>query len=193
MNVAAPALRMRDAAFTARGRRLLAPVTFDVPPREHVARVCASAAEAEILAMAAAALVRVTSGTVSIGPYDPRVQPVHCKRLAGYVPHDPLPLSDMMSFDRYVEYRAALWDIEPLDARARAAHLLERLEGMHEAFAYPLVGALLSEPMLLVLDRPQRVFAPQILAAAGERATLSTHVDELSAQTFAPHRKLAAG
>ena len=43
---------------------------------------------------------------------------------------------------------------------------------MHEAFAYPLVGALIAMPKLLVLDRPQPAYAEQILAAAGRRAVL---------------------
>ena len=48
---------------------------------------------------------------------------------------------------------------------------------MHEAFAYPLIGALIGLPRLIVLDRPQAAYAPQILAAVGEIALLSTHTE----------------
>jgi ABC-type branched-subunit amino acid transport system ATPase component len=183
-------LQLRDGAFCADGITLVRPTSLEVQPAECVAHLCANAREAEILAMIAGALVRVTSGTVYVGEYDPRIQPVHCKRLVGYVPHDPLPLS-RMSFERYVEYRAALWDLDARCARARAHLLLERLAGVHEAFAYPIVGALLSNPPLLVLDRPPHVFAPQILAASGDRAIFSTHVDAESAAAFAPRRERA--
>ena len=47
---------------------------------------------------------------------------------------------------RYIRYRAALWGIDPTGAWARAKLLLERLEGVHEAFAYPLAGALIAAP-----------------------------------------------
>jgi ABC-type multidrug transport system ATPase subunit len=183
-------LQLRDAAFSSDGVQLVHPTSLEVRPGECVAHLCTHAREAEILAMIAGALVRVTSGTVYVGEYDPRIQPVHCKRLVGYVPHDPLPLS-RMSFERYVEYRAALWDLDERCARTRAQLLLERLEGVHEAFAYPIVGALLSNPPLLVLDRPPHVFAPQILAAAGDRAIFSTHVDAAAGASFAPQREHA--
>ena len=71
------------------------------------------------IATMAAALVKPTSGIVLIGEYDPRVQPVHCKRIAAYVPHDPLPFGEM-SAEHFIDYRAALWDIDPERARAPA-------------------------------------------------------------------------
>ena len=55
------------------------------------------------------------SGCVLIDEYDPRVQSVHCKRIARFVPHDPLPL-DEPGFERYIGYRAALWNIDPVGA-----------------------------------------------------------------------------
>jgi hypothetical protein len=65
-----------------------------------------------------------------------------------------------------------------------ARALLARLDGVHEAFAYPLVGALLAQPRLLVLDRPQTAYAQQILDAAGDCAIFSTHVSERDADRF---------
>ena len=180
-------LRMRDAVYATRGETIVAPATFDVAPGERVARVCASAQEAQTLAMMAAALVKPTTGIVLIGEYDPRVQPVHCKRIAAFVPHDPLPLTEM-SVEHFIRYRASLWDIDASRARAHAHLLLERLAGLHEAFAYPIVAALLGCPSLLVLDRPQPLFAKTILAAAGPCAVFSTHLDAPSANEFSALR-----
>ena len=87
------------------------------------------------------------------------------------MPHDPLPLSQIDAA-RYIAYRAALWDVDPARARKRAQELGEQLDGLHEAFAYPIVGALLPAPQLLVLDRPPSAFVPQILRAAGDCAVL---------------------
>jgi hypothetical protein len=178
---------MIDAAYTLRGETIVPPTTLEVAPGERVARICSSAREAEMLAMMASALARATSGIVLIGEYDPRVQPVHCKRLAAYVPHDPLPLAEM-SVEHFIEYRAALWSIDIERARAHARLLLERLAGLHEAFAYPIVASLLAFPALLVLDRPQPAFARNILAAAGPAAVFSTHLDAASASEFSVKR-----
>lgn len=164
-------LRFRDAAYVRDGETIFAPVNLDLAQGERMTQECATARAAEALAMMAAALVRATSGLVTIGDFDPRVQPVPCKRIAAFVPHDPLPLSQIDA-TRYVAYRAALWDIDGSWARTRARQLHERLEGLHEAFVYPIVGALLPSPQLLVLDRPQSAFMPQILAAAQGCAVL---------------------
>ncbi len=54
-------------------------------------RLCTTSREAEALAMMAAALARATAGSVTIGEYDPRVQPVHCKRIAAFRAARPAP------------------------------------------------------------------------------------------------------
>jgi hypothetical protein len=166
-------LRMREAAYARRGETICAPVSLDLAAAEQQTMRCATARQAEALALMACALVRASAGTVTIGEFDARVQPAQCKRLTGFVPHDPLPLSHLDA-DRYIAYRAALWNIDTDHARERAAALLEHLRGIHEAFAYPLVAALLPAPKLLVLDRPQSEWLPQMLAAAGDCAVLVT-------------------
>jgi hypothetical protein len=175
-------VRMREATFTGNGVSV-GPITLDVGAGERVARSFGSAAEAAIAARLAAAVVKATAGTVSIEAFDPRVQPAHCKRIAAFVPHDPLPLEGF-DFERYVLYRAALWNVDPMRAIAHAKLTMERLDGVHEAFAYPLAGALLANPKVLVLDRPQRAYAAKIVAAAGPRAIVTTHVSDRDARAF---------
>lgn len=162
---------MQEASYARRGEAIAAPTTLRIQAAERATRICANAREAEAVAMMAAALLRPTSGSVLIGEYDPRVQPAHCKRIAAFVPHDPLPLSHIDA-DRFIAYRAALWDIDRQRARAHAAQLLERLRGLHEAFAYPIAAALLPSPQLLVLDRPQPGTLDTIASAADGCAIL---------------------
>lgn len=174
---------MRDAAFDDRGRHA-GPFSVALEAGAHHAATFASAREAAIVALMAAGLVKATSGQVFVDEFDPRVQPAHVKRLVGYVPHD-LVGHEFENFARYVDYRATLWDVERERAAARAYALLERLDGVHEAFAYPLVGALIASPKLLVLDRPQAAYARQILGVAGpETAIFSTHVSAREAERF---------
>lgn len=182
---------MREACFAASGAPV-GPVTLDVRPGERVARVYADAREATIAAMLAAGIVKAGSGSVLIDQYDPRVQSAHCKRIAAFVPHAALPLPDEAEFERYIAYRAALWDVDPMRAVARAKLLMERLEGVHEAFAYPLAGALVSGPKLLVLDRPQAAYARQIIAAIRPLAVFSTHLNAAAAQAFSAVAAAAA-
>ena len=175
-------LRMREASFIASGSPI-GPISVDVCAGALVARIAASAREASITALLAAGIVKAGSGIVLIEEYDPRVQPAHCKRAVGFVPHAPLSISEA-EFEWYVKYRAALWNVDPVRALSHAKLTLERLEGVHEAFAYPIAAALISSPKLLVLDRPQAEYAERIVAAAGPRAIFSTHCGVAAANAF---------
>ncbi|HXB83023.1 MAG TPA: hypothetical protein VNU22_06710 [Candidatus Acidoferrum sp.] len=175
-------LRMRDASFASATARA-GPLTLDLEPGGRIASTFSTSQEATIVALMAAGIAKATTGSVLIGDYDPRVQSVHCKRIAGFVPHEPLEL-DERDFPRYIAYRAALWNIDATAAQAEARLLCERLEGMHEAFSYPLIGALVASPQLIVLDRPQPVYAAQILRAVEGRALLSTHAQPSNAAAF---------
>lgn len=175
---------MRDARFVQVDRTLAGPVTLRLDPGEHLAQTFPSASAAAVVALLAAGIARATSGRVFVGEFDPRIQPVQVKRLVGYVPHEAVP-HEFSSLRAYIEYRAALWGLPAEFALARARVLLEQLDGIHEAFAYPLAGALLARPQLLVLDRPQAAYAPQIIAVAGDAAIFSTHVAPDQARHFA--------
>ena len=175
---------MRGARFVQGSRPVIGPISLDIEDGARAIRSCSSAREAEITALLAAGIVKASDGMVTIGAYDPRVQPVQCKRLVGYVSNAPATFGEA-DLDRYVGYRAALWSIEPLAARSRALLLLQQLAGLHPAFAYPIMGALLASPQVLVLDRPLAAFASQILEAAKGCAVFSTHIDLASAAAFA--------
>jgi hypothetical protein len=179
-----PLLRMRDATF-ASGTTFVGPVSLELSPGEHTALQCSSEAEAAIVALLATGIVKASSGCVLIDDYDPHVQSVHCKRIAGLVPHEPFLLDDG-EFARYILYRAALWSIDPRRAQTHAALLRRRLAGMHESFAYPLIATLIGMPRLVVLDRPQPAYARLILEVIGRRGLLSTHTDAAAAHAFCP-------
>src|ERR1700729_1780921 len=178
-----PLLRMRDATF-ATGAVSVGPLTLGLDPGGRAALQCASAEEAAIVALLAAGVVKASSGSVLIDDFDPRVQPVHCKRIATLVPHEPFAL-DEAEFRRYLAYRAALWNVDAARASAHARLLREQVAGMHEAFAYPLIAALIGLPRLVVLDRPQPVYAAQILRAVAGCTLPSPHADAAAALAFA--------
>lgn len=174
---------MREAAFVKNGVPVAAPTTIVMDEGERLAYACVTERCAAAVALMAAGLLRPSSGSVFVGAFDPAIQPVQVKRIAGFVPHEAVP-HDFSSFARYIEYRATLWGLPRAQSIVRARALLARLDGVHEAFAYPLVGALLAAPRLLVLDRPQSAYAPQIFEAAGDCAVFSTHASMRDAQRF---------
>ncbi|HVR47592.1 MAG TPA: hypothetical protein VMT95_13260 [Candidatus Binatia bacterium] len=177
-----PLLRMRKASFRL-GSWSVAPVTLDVFPGELAARTFASPREAAVVALMAAGIAKPSSGSVLIGDYDPRLQSVACKRIAGFVPHEPVSLEEG-DFGAYVAYRAALWNVDARLAFARAAELRAALGDMHEAFAFPLIGALVASPELIVLDRPVLAYAERILRVVVGRAVFSTHTSIGAARAF---------
>lgn len=173
---------MHEAAWR-EGARTAGPFTLSLDECERRVELLPGATEAWALAALAGGIVQAASGTVYVGAFDARVQPVHAKRLAGYVPHDALP-SSFASFERYIEFRADLWGIPHTQAIVRARAVLERLRGMHEAFAFPLAGALCAQPKLLVVDRPEPARAPLLVAAAAGCALLTTHCTAEDARAF---------
>jgi ABC-type taurine transport system ATPase subunit len=177
-------LEMRAASYARGGRTVVPATTLSLGENERIAHACGDSDAAMIIALLAAGLVKPSSGRVFVAAFDPRIQPVQVKRIVGFVPHEALP-HDFPSFTRYIEFRATLWGLPRAQSVVRARALLARLEGVHEAFAYPLIGALLSQPRLLVLDRPQAAYAQQILEVAHDCAIFSTHVSERDAQRFA--------
>jgi ABC-type taurine transport system ATPase subunit len=177
-------LEMRAASYSRAGQTLVPPITLTLGESDRRAYACGDETAASIIALMAAGLVKPAAGRVFIAAFDPRIQPVQVKRIVGYVPHEALP-HDFASFTKYIEFRATLWGLPRAQSIVRARSLLAQLDGVHEAFAYPLVGALLSEPRLLVLDRPQTAYAEQIAAAAGACAIFSTHLSEREAERFA--------
>jgi ABC-type Na+ transport system ATPase subunit NatA len=177
-----PLLRMREAGFT-NARVSVGPITLDLEPGQRKALRFATAHEATVAALMAAGIAKASTGSVLIGDFDPRVQSVHCKRLAGFVPHEPVAIEESV-FARYIAYRAALWDVGTELAAARARDILARLDGMHEALAYPLIGALVASPQLVVMDRPPPAYARQIFTVIGDSALLTTHADAAGEDAF---------
>jgi ABC-type Na+ transport system ATPase subunit NatA len=178
-----PLLEMREAQVDAGVQPRVGPVTLSLPEGARLAHFCESAGEAAALAMLACGMLTATRGAVYVAAFDPRIQPVQVKRICGYVPYEPMQRS-FASFEEYVSYRASLWGLPRARTIVRARAIFAQLAGMHEAFAYPLAGALLAQPLLVVLDRPQPAYAQQILRVTRGCAVFSTHTSQQNAAVF---------
>ena len=167
-----PTLDMRAATF-GRDQIIVAPVNIALDEGEQFDVVCDSDLAASVLARLAAGIIKCTTGTVFIGNFDPKIQPVQVKRLVGFVPRDHFGvLPDRAA---YFSYRAALWEIEKRQAIARGESLLQRFDGLPAEQALLLAGALLHRPHLLVLDRPTSLVRSAAEDAAGEAALFAAY------------------
>ena len=157
-----PILELRSATFCD-AEKAIPPVTIALDDGERADFLCDSGFAASIVARLASGIVKCTTGTVFIGGFDPKIQPVQAKRLVGFVSHERFRTRCDPS--AYFAYRAALWEIEPSQAIARGQALLKRFDGLPIDQSMALAGALLHEPRLLVVDRPS-----QLLREAAEEA-----------------------
>lgn len=107
----------------------------------------------------------IDAGSIRVAGHDVATDPVAAKRVLAYVPDNP-DVYEFMTGVAYLNYLADLFQVDAPTRRARIAGLTERL-GLTEALGDPvatyshgmrqklvLIGALLHEPRLLVLDEP---------------------------------------
>jgi ABC-type multidrug transport system ATPase subunit len=163
-----------------------------------------------------AGILRPTSGTIRVGPYDVETSDgrTELKRILGYLPQE-LGLYPDLNAAEFLDYVAILKGMgDPRTRRTRVSELLATV-GLSNVAGRKLkefsggmkrrVGiaqALLNDPRLLIVDEPTAGLDPEerirfrnlLVTLAGERTVLlSTHIVEDVAQTAARTAVLAAG
>ncbi len=112
-----------------------------------------------------AGLIQPDGGRILINGIDTLTNPSEAKRHLAYIPDDPVIYGKLTPMEQ-LEFVAALWQVEPKYARARAQELLEILglwerrqewlesfsRGMKQKIA--LASALIHDPKLILLDEP---------------------------------------
>ena len=134
----------------------------------------------------------IDGGTICVCGHDVATDPVTAKRLLAYVPDNP-DVYEFMTGAQYLAYMADIFEVSATARRERIAALAERLEitdapgdaistyshGMRQKLV--LIGALIHEPKLLVLDEPFVGLDP---VASHELKTLLHELAERGAAVF---------
>jgi ABC-type Na+ transport system ATPase subunit NatA len=188
-------LRAVDAAFEPPRTAGVAPFSVALEAGERGGLTLPSAAAASIAARLAAGMVKITGGTLFIGDYDPRIQPVQAKRMVGFVPRDgrfgdaprePILVPDLRAV---VDFHAALYEVERDVARRAAAAVLDAFGGQSD-LAVACALALIRPVALLVLDQVPAAAEEIVAGLAGERTAILT--TRWAAVQPTAHRALAA-
>ena len=110
-------------------------------------------------------LLKPDAGTVLLGGVDVRREPLKAKALFGWCPDEPV-LYERMSGARFLGFIADVYKVDAAARAQRVAELAERFEmkdalgetvssyshGMRQKLS--LMGALLHDPQILILDEP---------------------------------------
>ena len=146
-------------------------------------------------------LLRPTSGTIRVGPYDVVESPREVSRLIGYVPDLPF-LYDKLSGREFLRFVADMYgmsesaSIEAVEREAQRFQLNDFLDQLTESYSHGMrqrtvfASALLHEPELLVVDEPMVGLDPHSIrlvkdllksyAESGKVVLMSTHTLEVA-------------
>jgi ABC-2 type transport system ATP-binding protein len=196
-----PALSMRALCKNFDGTPAVSQLDLTILPGEFYALLGPNGAGKTTTIRMAAGLLLPDSGSIEIYGVDVVREPVAAKRMTAWLPDEPA-LYDKLDPLEYLEFVAGLWGVEPALAMRRARELMEVLElwphrharcegfsrGMKQKVA--LAGALIHDPMLLLLDEPltglDAAIARQVKdlltarAKAGRAIILTTHILEVA-------------
>jgi ABC-2 type transport system ATP-binding protein len=174
------ALQLHSICKSFDGKAAVNNLSLTIKPGEFYALLGPNGAGKTTTLRMIAGLLSPDSGDISIFGVDARKDPIGAKRITAWLPDEPM-LYDKLDPMEYLEFVAGLWDVQPDMAQARARELLHVLElwphrhsrcesfsrGMKQKVC--LAGALIHDPMLLLLDEP----------LTGLDAAIARHVKDL--------------
>jgi ABC-2 type transport system ATP-binding protein len=196
-----PALEVRGLIKTFGERRVVDALDLTLAPGAFYALLGANGAGKTTTMRMVAGLLKPDGGVARVLGHDVAAEPLAAKACIAWLPDEPL-LYDKLTPLEYLEFVAGLWAVPRPLAEARAEELLRWLDlwevrdrrcetfsrGMRQKTA--LVGALLHDPKLLLLDEPfsglDAAVARQVKdllvqkTREGAAIVLTTHVMEIA-------------
>ena len=146
-------------------KQVLFDISFSLDPGDICAFIGSNGAGKTTTIKSALGLIPFDSGTITIDGHNIETEPMEAKRIYSYVPDNP----ELYTFMRGIEYLNFIADIFELDydTRKRGIDTLSKDFDIHNRLGEPiesyshgmqqklaLIGALLHDPKLIVLDEP---------------------------------------
>lgn len=165
MNAAVPVLAVKDVVKTFGVKRAVDGVSLDVMPGDIFGFVGHNGAGKTTLIRSIVGVTGFDEGDIRIAGQSVRTDALACKRVTAYVPDNP-DIYEFLTGIQYLDYISDIFEV-PADVReARIQQYADRLSltsalgdlvssyshGMRQKLV--LIGALVHEPTLLVLDEP---------------------------------------
>lgn len=146
-------------------KQVLFDISFSLDPGDICAFIGSNGAGKTTTIKSALGLIPFDSGTIAIDGHNIETEPMEAKRIYSYVPDNP----ELYTFMRGIDYLNFIADIFELDydTRKRGIDTLSKDFDIHNRLGEPiesyshgmqqklaLIGALLHDPKLIVLDEP---------------------------------------
>lgn len=146
-------------------KQVLFDISFSLDPGDICAFIGSNGAGKTTTIKSALGLIPFDSGTITIDGHNIETEPMEAKRIYSYVPDNP----ELYTFMRGIDYLNFIADIFELDydTRKRGIDTLSKDFDIHNRLGEPiesyshgmqqklaLIGALLHDPKLIVLDEP---------------------------------------
>lgn len=140
-------------------------------------------------------LLKPDGGTITVNGIDIQKDPIACKKIMAYIPDNP-DLYEFLTGYEYLNFVADMYGVSEADRKARMEALAERLDiknalpnlisecshGMKQKIA--VIGALIHEPKLILMDEPFVGLDP---IAAHELKEIRRSIAETAALSSFPH------
>lgn len=200
MNATAPVLAVRDVVKTFGEKRAVDGVTLDVMPGDIFGFVGHNGAGKTTLIRAIVGVTGFDEGDIRIAGESVKTDALACKRACAYVPDNP-DIYEFLTGIQYLNYIADIFEVpadlrrERIEASADRLGLTSALGDLVSSYSHGmrqklvLIGALVHEPTLLVLDEPFVGLDPEAsfhvkemlreLADRGSAVFFSSHVLEV--------------
>lgn len=146
-------------------KQVLFDISFSLDPGDICAFIGSNGAGKTTTIKSALGLIPFDSGTITVDGHNIETEPMEAKRIYSYVPDNP----ELYTFMRGIDYLNFIADIFELDydTRKRGIDTLSKDFDIHNRLGEPiesyshgmqqklaLIGALLHDPKLIVLDEP---------------------------------------
>lgn len=195
-----PVLQVSHVSKAFGDKRVLSDVSFEVMPGDIFGFVGHNGAGKTTLIRSIVGVAGFDAGDIRIAGRSVRTDALACKRVSAYVPDNP-DIYDFLTGIQYLSYVADVFEVPADVRRARIQGYAERLglvadlgslissysHGMRQKLV--LIGALIHEPTLMVLDEPFVGLDPAAshgvkeilreLAGRGSAVFFSSHVLEV--------------